>query len=135
MRILVVQESDWLKRNPHQQHHLMERLNKSKYGQDVAKKMEWEIEELCKLGKNQPELLEVALEELWARKPALYKSVVINAYLDEKIYLGKAAELLGVHRLVLQKELIEKGVPIRGLSKDEVIAEVGAIKAWRKDLL
>jgi len=97
--------------------------------------MEWEIEEMCKLGKIQPELLEVALEELWQRKPALYKSVVINAYLDEKINLGKAAELLGVHRLELQKELIEKGVPIRGLSKDEVIAEVGAIKAWRKDLL
>lgn len=27
MKILVVQESDWLKRNPHQQHHLMERLS------------------------------------------------------------------------------------------------------------
>jgi hypothetical protein len=27
LRILVVQESDWLKRNPHQQHHLMERLS------------------------------------------------------------------------------------------------------------
>ena len=27
MRILVVQESDWIKRNPHQQHHLMERLS------------------------------------------------------------------------------------------------------------
>ena len=26
MRILVVQESDWLKRNPHQQHHLMDRM-------------------------------------------------------------------------------------------------------------
>ncbi|MCD6515570.1 MAG: glycosyltransferase family 4 protein [Candidatus Odinarchaeota archaeon] len=26
MRILVVQESDWIKRGPHQQHHLMERL-------------------------------------------------------------------------------------------------------------
>jgi glycosyltransferase involved in cell wall biosynthesis len=26
MNILVLQESDWLKRNPHQQHHLMERL-------------------------------------------------------------------------------------------------------------
>ncbi len=26
MNILVVQESDWLTRNPHQQHHLMERL-------------------------------------------------------------------------------------------------------------
>jgi predicted HTH domain antitoxin len=97
--------------------------------------MEWEIEELCKLGKIQPEILEVALEELWQRKPALYKSVVINAYLDEKINLGKAAELLGLHRLELQKELIEKGVPIRGLSKEEVIAEVEAIKAWRKDLL
>lgn len=97
--------------------------------------MEWEIEELCKLGKIQPEILEVALEELWQRKPALYKSVVINAYLDEKINLGKAAELLGLHRLELQKELIEKGVPIRGLSKEEVVAEVEAIKAWRKDLL
>jgi len=27
MRILVVQESDWLERGPHQQHHLMERLS------------------------------------------------------------------------------------------------------------
>lgn len=26
MKILVVQESNWLTRNPHQQHHLMERL-------------------------------------------------------------------------------------------------------------
>ncbi|NQE44606.1 hypothetical protein C5S31_01115 [ANME-1 cluster archaeon GoMg2] len=97
--------------------------------------MEWEIEELCKLGKIQPEILEVALEELWQRKPALYKSVVINAYLDEKINLGKAAELLGVHRLELQSELREKGVPIRGLSKEEVIAEVEAIKAWKKGQL
>ena len=27
MRILVVQESDWLERNPHQQHHLFDRLS------------------------------------------------------------------------------------------------------------
>jgi Glycosyltransferase len=27
MNILIVQESDWIKRNPHQQHHLMERLS------------------------------------------------------------------------------------------------------------
>ena len=27
MKILLVQESDWLKRNPHQQHHPMERLS------------------------------------------------------------------------------------------------------------
>jgi len=92
--------------------------------------MEWEVEELCKLGKNQPEILEEALEDLWQRNPALYKSVILNAYLDEKINLGKAAELLGVHRLELQNELREKGVPIRGLSKEDVIAE--AIREWRK---
>lgn len=27
MKILVIQESDWLDRNPHQQHHLMDRMN------------------------------------------------------------------------------------------------------------
>jgi len=27
MKILLVQESDWLKRNPHQQHYLMERMS------------------------------------------------------------------------------------------------------------
>jgi len=97
--------------------------------------MEWEIEELCKLVKIQPEILEAAFKELWQRNPALYKSVIINAYLDEKINLGKAAELLGVHRLELQNELREKGVPIRGLSKEDVIAEVEAIRAWKKKQL
>ena len=99
------------------------------------KKMEWEAEELYKLSKIQPDILEVALKELWQRNPALYKSVIINAYLDEKINLGKAAELLGVHRLELQNELREKGVPIRGLSKEDVIAEVEAIRAWKKKQL
>ena len=26
MKILLIQETDWIKRGPHQQHHLMERL-------------------------------------------------------------------------------------------------------------
>jgi len=77
MRILVVQESDWLKRNPHQQHHLMERLSQKAH----------EIR-------------------------------VIDYDIDWR-----------------KEELIEKSVPIRGLSKEEVIAEVGAIKAWRKGQL
>ena len=97
--------------------------------------MGWEIEELCKLVKIQPEILEAVFKELWQRNPALYKSVIINAYLDEKINLGKAAELLRVHRLELQNELREKGVPIRGLSKEDVIAEVEAIRAWKKKQL
>ena len=55
--------------------------------------------------------------------------MIINAYLDEKINLGKAAELLGAHRLELQNELREKGVPICGLSKEDMMAEVEAIRA------
>ena len=94
--------------------------------------MEWEIEELCKLGKIQPEIVDAVFKELWQRNPALYKLVIINAYLDEKINLGKAAELLGVHVLELQRELREKGVPIRVPSKKDVIAEVEAIQEWRK---
>ena len=58
--------------------------------------------------------------------------MILNAYLDEMINLGKAAELLRVHRLELQRELREKDVPIRGLSKEDVIAEAEAIREWRK---
>lgn len=92
--------------------------------------MEWEVEELHKLSKIQPDMVNGPLKELWQRNPDLYKSIVINAYIDEKISLGKAAELLGVDRMELQKELRAKGVPIRLLSKEDVIAETEAIKEW-----
>ena len=92
--------------------------------------MEWEVEELHKLSKIQPDIVDVALKDLWQRNPGLYKSVVINAYLDEKINLGKAAELLEVSRLELQNDLRAKGIPIRSLSKEDVIAEVEAIREW-----
>ena len=101
----------------------------------MGESMEWEVEELYKLSKIQPDILEVVLKELWQRNPALYKSVIINAYLDEKINLVKAAELIGVHRLELQNELRAKGVPIRGISKEDAIAEVEAIREWRKKRL
>lgn len=92
--------------------------------------MEWEVEELHKLSKIQPDIVNVALKEMWQKNPDLYKSIVINAYLDEKINLSKAAELLGVDRMELQTELRAKGVPIRFLSKEDVIAETEAIKEW-----
>jgi predicted HTH domain antitoxin len=92
--------------------------------------MEWEMEELHKLSKIQPDIVDAALKELWQRNPALYKSIVINTYLDEKINLGKAAELLEVDRSELQNELRAKGIPIRFPSKEDVIAEVEAIRVW-----
>jgi len=92
----------------------------------------WAIEELKKLGEVQPEILNKLLDEIWKNNPEIYKSVVISAYVDGKINLSKAAELIGVSRIELQKELVEKGIPIRALSKEDVVAEVEALRLWEK---
>lgn len=92
--------------------------------------MLWEVEELKKISEIQPEIVEDALKDLWKKNPGLYKTVVINAYIDEKINLSKAAELLEIPRLELEKELKGKGIPIRHLSSEDVVAEVEAIKEW-----
>lgn len=47
-----------------------------------------------------------------------------------KINLSKAAEFLGISRLKLEKELKAKGIPIRHLSQEDIVAEVEAIKGW-----
>jgi len=89
--------------------------------------MIWELESLQKVSQIRPEIVESAMTELWKIEPELHKTVVINAYIDEKINLSKASELLSVSRIELEKELREKGVPIRSLSKEDVIAEVEEI--------
>lgn len=93
----------------------------------------WEVEELQKLSQLQPELVDQALKDLWTRNPELYQAVVVNAYLDRRINLGKAAELLGITRIELQRELTKRGVPIRTLSREDAVAEVEAMKNWRKE--
>lgn len=52
------------------------------------------VEELKKLSEIQPEIVESALQRLWKEEPHIYKSIIISAYVDEKISLSKAAELL-----------------------------------------
>jgi|LGVF01.1.fsa_nt_gb predicted HTH domain antitoxin len=93
--------------------------------------MSWAVEELIKLSEIQPEMVENTLEDVWKAKPDIYKTVVIGAYLDEKISLGKTAELLGITRIELQREMEEKGIPIRVLSSKDVVAEVEALKKWK----
>jgi predicted HTH domain antitoxin len=44
--------------------------------------------------------------------------VIIADYLDGKISLSKAAELLGMTRIELQRKLKEQGIPIRSPSSD-----------------
>ena len=53
---------------------------------------------------------------------------IIADYLDGKISLSKAAELLGMTRIELQRKLKERGTPIRSLSIYDVFAEVEALR-------
>lgn len=93
--------------------------------------MPWAVEELKKLSEIQPEIVETALEQISKAKPEIYRSIVIGAYIDEKISLSKAAELIGITRIELEKEFREKGIPIRSLSEKDVVAEVEALKTWK----
>lgn len=62
--------------------------------------------------------------------PEIKRSVVINAYLDEKINLSKAAEELGLHRIELENQLESEGIPVRRLSEGDLIVEVKAAEKW-----
>ena len=88
------------------------------------------LEELGRLGEIEPEIVDLAIQRLWHEFPDLYRKIVTNAYLDEKINLGKAAELLSVTRAELEQEFTKKGVPVRRLSMDDLHAEVDAIRQW-----
>jgi len=59
-------------------------------------------------------------------------SMIIGAYRDGDINLGKAAELLGLHELALRERLIELGIPVRIGASDlaEAREEADAILSW-----
>lgn len=90
--------------------------------------MRWELEQLCKLSEAQPDVADEALQVLWQHRPALLRRVVIGAYLDQQLSLGKAAELVGLTRDELQRQLVQEGIPVRTLSEEEVTAEVEALR-------
>lgn len=92
----------------------------------------WTLEQLSKLRRYQPELVDQAIEEMLTRHEDLRWSVVVGAYLDEEINLGKAAELLGIHRLELQERFKAQGIPLRlgPETVEEAQSEVATIEAW-----
>jgi len=92
--------------------------------------MLWEIEELNKISQTKPEEIKSALNRFLCDNPEIKRSVVINAYLDEKINLSKAAEELGLHRIELENQLESEGIPVRRLSDEDLIVEVKAAKKW-----
>jgi predicted HTH domain antitoxin len=74
---------------------------------------DWTFDYLTKLHKQQPRLVNVALQKMLESNPDIAWSLVVSAYLDEKINLGKAAELLKLHELELRDRFLELGIPLR----------------------
>ena len=95
----------------------------------------WELDQLFKLRERQPDLLEPFLRRLVHENEDIRWSVLVGAYEDRQINLGKAAELLGVTELELRQRFIELGIPLRVGPADhaEARAEVEAIRAWFAD--
>lgn len=93
---------------------------------------DWTFTYLTRLHKQQPKLVDDALQIMLESSPDLTWSLVVSAYLDEEINLGKAAEMLSMHELELRERFIELGIPLRigPANKEEAKAEGQAIKSW-----
>ena len=93
---------------------------------------EWLAEDLPKLYREQHELVQPLFRTLLAENAELRWSLVVRAYQDHRINLGKAAEILGLHELELRDRFIELGISLRIGPADlaEARAEVAAVHAW-----
>ena len=91
--------------------------------------MEWMIQGLQKLGEIKPDALESVLGDIKHQRPEIFRSLVIIAYIDGKISLSKAAELLGLTRRELERDLRGQGISIRSISDADVAAEVEMLRA------
>lgn len=87
------------------------------------------LEQLVKLYDQRPELVNRAITRLIQDDQELGWSLVVSAYRDGQINLGKAAELLNMHELELRDRFIQLGVPLRVGPAD--LAEAQAeVDAW-----
>lgn len=93
---------------------------------------EWLVDELPRLYRERPDLIHPLLLRLLSESEELRWSLVIRAYQERRINLGKAAELLGLHELELRERFLELGIPLRLGPADlaEAQAEVEAVRAW-----
>lgn len=93
---------------------------------------EWVHQQLQKLIQVRPDLVAPAVDRAMKDDEAFRWAMVVGAYLDGQINLGKAAEVLGIHRLELQRLFVQKGIPIRvgAESREEAQAEAEAWTAW-----
>lgn len=94
----------------------------------------WPLEQLIKLRRSQPQLVQRALQHLFDTDAELRWSVVVNAYLDEEISLARAAALLDMHPLELRESFVEKGIPLHlgPVDKADAQAEIDAMRTWKR---
>ncbi|MEW5718857.1 MAG: UPF0175 family protein [Chloroflexota bacterium] len=95
---------------------------------------QWQLNQVVKLSQQQPEFVSRVFGDLFREHGDLWYAVVVGAYLDREINLGRAAELLGLPRAELQKRFIAQGIPLRVGPQDlaEARAELNAIESWRQ---
>lgn len=92
----------------------------------------WTYSQLAKVRQFRPELVDQVVNDVLSQKPELNWLIVVGAYMDGEINLGKAAELLEIHRLELQEKFIKQGIPLRlgSETSEEAHAELAAISEW-----
>ncbi|CAG0987900.1 hypothetical protein ANRL3_02567 [Anaerolineae bacterium] len=92
----------------------------------------WELAQLNQLYQYRPDLVSAALRRLMSEDAELRWAMVVTAYLNHEINLGKAAELLNLYELELRDRFIQLGIPLRVGSADlaEAQAEVRAAQNW-----
>jgi len=89
--------------------------------------MAWVVKGIENVIRANPRRLEDLLRNL-KKDRELFEEIVISAYVEGLINLSKASELLEITRDEMIEILKKKGIPIRTLSKEDVMAEVEAIR-------
>ncbi len=87
----------------------------------------WVVRGIENVIRANPKRLEDLLRNL-KRDRELFEEIVISAYVEGLISLSKASELLEITREEIIEILKKRGIPIRTLSKEDVMAEVEAIR-------
>lgn len=92
----------------------------------------WLLSQLQRVSEHRPELVAAAIQRALADDEVLRWAVVVGAFRDRRINLGKAAEPLEPHELELRARFLELGIPLRIGAEDiaEAEAEVAAARGY-----
>ena len=65
-----------------------------------------------------------------AASEALLQVFVLSLYRQDRISTGKAAQLLGLHRMAFIRLLAQENIPFLDYTKDELEAGMAALEKW-----